>query len=394
MPNNALNINLQQNYLILTTYLVPFFISAGMVLTLHLRKDKSKSLRVLEILLLSLNGTVLLYMLKFFFFYSLSHYPVLQLFNQLYALATAPLIYFYFIALLRPGKLSLRMASWHFIPLLVGSIAVMLLFLSGNTPEPYYSLAAVWRDIAVPANMMRVSIFTAYTFIRLGYIVAILVMLHSYHQSIKSQFSYTEGINLKWAYWALLAVLLSSYAPIMVSAFHEIRPLLQVIFASIATIYVLLLFFAAYHQPTLYADENKEGYSTEGEKLLSRLSGGSRERLKNDLVDLFENKKRFQDPTLSIDDVAKDLNTNRTYVSKIINEEFGSSFYAFVNKYRMTEFVNRLYESKENAPFRIREVSEQVGFKSYTSFFNYFREEMGTTPSDYLKHNRDSNENT
>jgi AraC-like DNA-binding protein len=168
---------------------------------------------------------------------------------------------------------------------------------------------------------------------------------------------------------------------------------MQFIFTSSEAICIVILFFAGYYQPTLYSDEDEEGYAMAEEKRPSKLSDDVRERLKSDLLTLFEEKKRFQSPTLSIDDVAKDLGSNRTYVSRIINEEFGSNFYAFVNGYRMKEFMSRLHNSKDGASFKIKEVSGQVGFKSYSSFFSYFREEMGTTPSDYLRHRQKTDYN-
>lgn len=357
-----------------------------MALALRLRKVKNKAHRMLELLLWGYTVATLLFILKFFFLYNISSYPILQYYNMLYALVTAPFIYFYFVALLRPGKLSWQMAARHSIPFAAWCLAIVALYLSGNAPQPYYHISEILKEVSLPANVVRFGIIVSFTALRLGYIVVILVMLRSYRLRIKTHFSYTEGINLIWAYWALLAVLLCSFLPIMVSAFQSIPPSLQLIYTSTSAICVSILFFAGYYQPTLYADEDKEGYAIAETKHSSLLSDDVRERLKGDLLKLFEEKKCFQSPTLSIDDVAKDLNTNRTYVSRIINEEFGSNFYAFVNGYRMKEFMSRLHENNDGESFKIKEESELVGFKSYSSFFSYFREEMGTTPSEYLRH--------
>ena len=70
------------------------------------------------------------------------------------------------------------------------------------------------------------------------------------------------------------------------------------------------------------------------EKYLKNL-GIKREKMKNELVQLFDEKEIYTNGNLTITDVAALLGTNRTYVSNVINNEFGFSFYQFVNKYRI-----------------------------------------------------------
>ncbi len=391
MPHNAHNLSTQQTYLLLTAYLTPIFMSVTMFFALFLKKHvKSKADRVLGFVLLAFTGIMMLYMLKFFFFFSLSDYPIMLTYNLLYSITVAPLVYFYFVALLHPNRLTLRFSIKHFIPSVVFIFILGLLYLTNNAPQKYYSWQEMQPHINLPANVMRLAMLLTFTLQRICYIIATLIMLYRYQRSIKSLFSYTEGIRLNWIYFAVVAYLCFTFSPILAIANDNLSVSSHLIFTSLASIYVLIIFFAGYYQPmpTIYTTESKVSskfMDVEDESETGSVSQDNKERLKSELLFLFENKKCFLNQTLSVEDIASELGTNRTYVSKILNEDFGTNFYAFVNRYRLAEFIKRLHESKNPSLLKIKEVSIQVGFKSYTSFFNSFREQTGYTPSDYIK---------
>lgn len=54
-----------------------------------------------------------------------------------------------------------------------------------------------------------------------------------------------------------------------------------------------------------------------------------------------ENEKPYLNPEFKITDMAKDLFSNRTYISAFINREYGMNFNRFINNYRLKE-VERL----------------------------------------------------
>src|SRR5690606_16283921 len=57
------------------------------------------------------------------------------------------------------------------------------------------------------------------------------------------------------------------------------------------------------------------------------------EELKELFVKMFEELKLYKNPNLNMDMVAMRLNTNRTYVSRVINENYKKSFTSVVNEY-------------------------------------------------------------
>ena len=78
----------------------------------------------------------------------------------------------------------------------------------------------------------------------------------------------------------------------------------------------------------------------------------------------FDEERYFLKHELTIEDVAQKIGTNRTYVSKIINEYSGQNFCSFVNQYRVKEMM-RLMESNNEIP--LKELAETSGFGSVDS---------------------------
>ncbi len=93
------------------------------------------------------------------------------------------------------------------------------------------------------------------------------------------------------------------------------------------------------------------------------------ERLKEELLALFEKKNYHLNKDLKIWDVTGDLGTNRTYVSKIINKEFGQNFSTFVNGYRVAH-AKTLLSSKKN--YTVEEIADLSGFGSVNSLYRAF----------------------
>ncbi len=101
------------------------------------------------------------------------------------------------------------------------------------------------------------------------------------------------------------------------------------------------------------------------------------------LLVLLETQKIYLNPSLSLTEVAKLLNTNRVYLSQIINETYNCNFNQLINNYRIKDFIKYL-TNKQNK-LTIEALATQVGFKHKTSFNIAFKKFTGKTPSEYQK---------
>lgn len=127
-------------------------------------------------------------------------------------------------------------------------------------------------------------------------------------------------------------------------------------------------------------EQEEENDIQNGKYSHSALNEYQRNYLKKSLKELFETKKPYTNKNLRIRDIALELNTNKTYLSQIINDEFQMSFYNFINQYRVEE-VKRLLS--ENTFFTIQEIAYKAGFKSVSSFNIAFKKFTGLNPSIY-----------
>jgi AraC-like DNA-binding protein len=94
--------------------------------------------------------------------------------------------------------------------------------------------------------------------------------------------------------------------------------------------------------------------------------------------------KIFTDPKLSIEVLAKMINSNSKYVSQVFNDSFGSSFSNYINRLRIEE-AKRIFCEHKSARYSIEGVGNMVGFQSKSTFNTQFRKFTGMTPGEYLK---------
>ncbi len=100
------------------------------------------------------------------------------------------------------------------------------------------------------------------------------------------------------------------------------------------------------------------------------------------LLAYFERDKPYLKSDLKIKEVSLYLYTNKTYLSRVINDKNNQNFNQFVNYYRIEE-VKRLF--RENSNLNIQELCTLSGFGSMATFSIAFRFHLGYTPADWCK---------
>ncbi|MBQ4819337.1 AraC family transcriptional regulator [Aquimarina sp. MMG016] len=82
---------------------------------------------------------------------------------------------------------------------------------------------------------------------------------------------------------------------------------------------------------------------------------------------------------------AKLINTNTTYLSKIINEYQQKSFNDFINELRIQYCLKKLKTDKKFRSYTIKAIAGELGYKSVNTFASAFKKQTGLTHSFYLK---------
>jgi len=125
--------------------------------------------------------------------------------------------------------------------------------------------------------------------------------------------------------------------------------------------------------------ENQE--NTSAKYASSSLSNEKSLELFRQLERAMREDKIYQDNTLNKDKVAELLGTNRTYLSRIINEHAQTSFTHYVNHFRIEEAIRVLSDPTNNIPLKV--LASELGFNSISTFYNLFQSSVGMTPAQY-----------
>lgn len=95
------------------------------------------------------------------------------------------------------------------------------------------------------------------------------------------------------------------------------------------------------------------------------------------VIDYVKSNYRIQ---FHLEDVAKELYINDSYLSRKFSEEMGISFSEYVITYRLEIAKQILRKHKD---WSIQRVAEECGFNSQTYFSNTFRKGTSKTPTEY-----------
>ncbi|MCU6768697.1 helix-turn-helix domain-containing protein [Barnesiella propionica] len=102
------------------------------------------------------------------------------------------------------------------------------------------------------------------------------------------------------------------------------------------------------------------------------------------LEETLSDKKLYHNPRLTLQDTAKELGTNRTYLSSCLNNELHTTFYDYINSFRLKE-VEEMFHSQEYINCTIEELAQKCGFNSASTFRRAFVKTYGCTPLKYRK---------
>lgn len=100
------------------------------------------------------------------------------------------------------------------------------------------------------------------------------------------------------------------------------------------------------------------------------------------LVRLIEQKKLYSRSNLEVLDLATAMGTNESTIQFVIREYSSHDFTGFLNELRVNE-ARRMMVEKANS-ISLQEIEQHCGFGNASTFYRYFREQTGLTPSAFL----------
>ena len=102
------------------------------------------------------------------------------------------------------------------------------------------------------------------------------------------------------------------------------------------------------------------------------------------ILTYFSEKKPYCNPDFTIEQLAKDLNSNVKYISKAIKIKENVNFNFFLNKYRIS-MIKEMIANDFHNKYTLRYIYFKSGFRHQSTFNKAFKDIEGMTPSKYIK---------
>jgi len=323
--------------------------------------------------------------------------PDLMAFQLNISLLLAPLFFIYISSLTKPQKPPLSTLALHLLPYVLTWIYWGGLFLS-STESELNTLFLESDDSQLPLLFILALLLEALAIP--VYVCWSLWILRTHKRTISDAYSYTEGIDLKWAY-ALAVCTGALWVSIVV--IEAIQGTLTWVTDdhTMQTGYAFAAFFVYYlgyfglkqghitslghsGKPVQAALEEPAEIEPPAKYQKSGLKKEVAKAYAEALVDYVETEKPYLQSRLSIQDIARAINIPQNHLSQIINEHLGQTFYDFVNQYRVEEFKRRIAHPQYKN-YTLISIALDCGFNSKSSFNRIFKKLEGLTPSAYVK---------
>ncbi|MDX9846772.1 MAG: AraC family transcriptional regulator [Tenuifilaceae bacterium] len=277
-----------------------------------------------------------------------------------------------------------------YIILSVPFVVVLALLISANYIAPSDIKVELDQTEAFRGDIVFYIVMGIIALSNVGYTLWGLLLIRQYRNRIKSFFSQTENIDLKWLRFLLVSAFIS-YASIsvlyIVDTALELLSYqnLQLMGFGIASLFVLAVGFVGLKQGNIFTSM-PEHFDLDRELVFSdKLSPISDhdEAFVHTLLGHMKEKKPHQNPELTISKLSHDLGCTPEYLSGIINGRLNMNFFDFVNHHRIEEF-KLLASNPNNQKLTLISLAYDSGFNSKATFNRVFKKEVGCTPSEYL----------
>ena len=94
--------------------------------------------------------------------------------------------------------------------------------------------------------------------------------------------------------------------------------------------------------------------------------------------------KLFENPRLTLSEVADALGTTQKTVSRIVNSGFNMNFNDFINHYRIESVKERLKNGEHNT-ITLLGIALESGFNSKATFNRAFKKSTTLSPKDFIE---------
>ncbi len=284
-----------------------------------------------------------------------------------------------------------------YAPIILYVVVYLTLWITiGDNPD-----LRSWNDFAEnisnPLVWMRLVAIAISLFYSGGFISLVALRQANYNYSIENNYSYTDGIDTGWlkgVTYLFLTLTILFITGLMIPGESIIY-----IYAFLTWVIWIILFLKGQKQGDAelvesddpmfgFADRDKQKDIQQQQQQQCEV-GSSDEvvedktlDLSNKIIELLNDKKVYLNPDLSLQQLAIIAGSNRSYVSKVINETFKVNFFDLINK-RRVEYATELLKDIKYNNYSLNFIGQLCGFKCDRTMYRAFVKFTGESPSKY-----------
>jgi len=365
--------------------IVLFGVIQGVLLSIIVfftNKGNLKANKSFSILLLSISLSISTYIIisaniyKYAPFLIRTYEPLQFLFG--------PLIFLYVLFQTNTKKKINIYDVFNFIPFLIYLVYLVPFFLKGYQ----YQLKYAEVFLSDKADLFEI-VFELLTTLHVWiYIILSILILNRYQKQIKEDYSTIDKINLNWLKAFLIgmvAVYSAFFIPAVLMIFGFNLRLIVALITTTASLSIYVMSFFVIRQSLVFnkITLNEPGTDKKDKYIKSPLKDEKINQYWKILTDLIEEERLYLNPELTLQDISEKMKLPRQYVSQIINQCYGNTFYDLINNYRVGE-AKKLLKAPENKNYTILSIAFDAGFNSKATFNHIFKKMTGLTPSQFL----------
>ena len=226
------------------------------------------------------------------------------------------------------------------------------------------------------------------------FVIKTIRLIHSHQSNIKNYYSSIHDKQLNWvkygAYFLLFFMTLSLLSGIVIHTNSYFEVLL---FTISNVVFIYWASVIGLRQPKINVPLLNDNIYQKKETILSSIAPNTSiqiekiDEVEHDyqrLLTFMNTHKPFNNPELTIADLAEYCHTSTKKLSHLINQKAEVNFNTFVNQFRIEEAKKMLIDPTYNH-LNVMGIGYEVGFNSKASFYAVFKKLSDTTPAKFKK---------
>jgi AraC-like DNA-binding protein len=227
------------------------------------------------------------------------------------------------------------------------------------------------------------------------YIISVFLILKKYREIYLENYTNPSTSTYQWLF-QITAVFLGSHTLVLLKGllrytdFNETFIWANILVGSVALLVTCWFVLKAMNHPELFRGINSKlklakDILPKENQAVAEIENKQNDVIKSQIKELKQymtQKEPYLDPSLTIQELANQINIPVRDLSVLINHHMDQHFFDFVNEYRIQKAMHILKDTSKK-DLTILEILYEVGFNSKSSFNTSFKKYTNLTPTAY-----------